>query len=853
MDKHYDFNTAEKKWNEYWAKHRSFKADPGVSGKAYSIVIPPPNVTDILHLGHALNNAIQDILIRHHRNQGYNTEWLPGTDHAGIATQVIVEKMLQKEGKTKEDLGREAFLEMVWEYVNGRKDRILKQLAGIGCSCDWDRTRFTLDEGLSKTVAHVFKELYDSGYIYKGTYIINWCPRCHTALSDEEVDYNERNAKLYYIKYPVKGNNEFITVATTRPETMLGDTAVAINPNDEAKKHLLGKTLILPLVDREIPIIPDEHVDMEFGTGYVKVTPAHDPNDFLIGKRHNLEEILIMDTKANINSNGGKYKGMSREDARKQILKDLDELGLVDKIEDYKHSVGSCYRCKTIIEPYLSEQWFVKMEKLAKPALDVSLNGELGFYPQRWQGVYNHWLKNIKDWCISRQLWWGHRIPVYYCDDCNNEFASVETPEKCSKCGSNNIRQDENVLDTWFSSWLWPFSTMGWPEENEFYKTFYPTNVIVSASEILFFWMARMIMAGIHFTGKMPFKDIYIHGTVRDLKGVKMSKSLGNGIDPLLITEKFGADALRFSMVFISGQGKDPNVSENTFELGRNFANKLWNAVRYVLMNNENPDINKGSEPKNIYDRWILTRLKETEDAVNSAMQSYRFADSAQQLYEFFWHDFCDWYLEICKVSKSGMDTAVYVIYRFIRILNPIMPYITEEINSILGSSLMIQDSYGETGDYAFIEDKENIDTVKSLITALRNLITETGSDIIEILPDGKYKDIISSNLEVIGNLAKTSNLSMTKEEPAKSIPGIFEGGMVFVSAQNIADIEEKLKRYEKDREQLEKEIEKIKRNLSNDGFVSKAPEDVVNKMREKEMDFAKKLERVNLILNRLG
>ncbi len=851
MDKHYDFISTQKKWNKIWKDNHTFHTEPN-NQKPYSIVIPPPNVTDVLHLGHALNNTIQDILIRHFRNMGYNAEWLPGTDHAGIATQVVVEKLLHKEGKTKEDIGREKFLEMVWNWANERKSKILNQLEEIGASCDWDRTKFTLDEDLSKTVAHVFKQLYDEGLIYKGTYIVNWCPRCHTALSDEEVEYKNLNGKLYYIKYPIKDSDEFIIVATTRPETMLGDTAIAINPNDENKKHLIGKTVILPLVNREIPIIADEHIDLEFGTGFVKVTPAHDPNDFEIGKRHNLEKIVIMNTKGIINKNGGKYEGLTRENARIQIMHDLEKLDLVEKIEDYSHSVGHCYRCKTVIEPYLSEQWFIKMKDLAKPALDASLNKELTFYPSRWQGVYNHWLKNIKDWCISRQLWWGHRIPIYYCNDCSHEFVSIEKPEKCPKCNSKHLRQDENVLDTWFSSWLWPFSTFGWLENSEDYKYFYPTNVIVSASEIIFFWIARMIMAGLHFTGKLPFKDVYIHGTVRDSKGIKMSKSLGNGIDPLEITNSFGADALRFSLVYVSGQGKDPNISKNTFELGRNFANKIWNAVRFVLMKNENFDINKlNIQYEDEFDKWILSRLKQVQEEYINNIENYRFSDSAKLLYEFFWHDFCDWYLEIMKIKNKKTDIALFIINNFIIMLNSLMPYITEEINEVLKNNKLIHERKIQSLDYEVFDYSEII-SFKSLISSIRNLINETNINKIDIYVNNEnIKKFFIKNKDIIEKLSK-SNIAFIDNDNIKGIPAIYENGIVFIKSENIENIDEKIVKYKKELEQINRELIKIERNLNNKGFLNKAKPEIVQMMRDKQQLFSDKKQRVKNILHNL-
>lgn len=851
MEKHYDFIAAQEKWIRQWNDSNAWHINPD-DRQHYSIVIPPPNVTDILHIGHALNNTIQDILIRYKRNSGLNTLWLPGTDHAGIATQVVVEKKLAKEGKSKHDLGREAFLEEVWSWVEERKNRILHQLEGIGASCDWERKKFTLDESMSRTVAHVFKELYDKDLIYRGTYIVNWCPRCHTALSDEEVEYEDRNGKLYYIKYPVENSDAFITIATTRPETMLGDTAVAVNPNDKDKAGLIGKHIILPLMDRPIPIIADDYVDMEFGTGFVKVTPAHDPNDFLIGKRHELEEIIIMDENGVINENGGQYRGLTREDARRKIIEDLEKAGLIDHIEDYSNSVGTCYRCKTTIEPYLSEQWFVRMKELAEPALQASKDNQISFYPARWKGVYDHWLSNIRDWCISRQLWWGHRIPVYYCNKCNNEFVSVDSPDSCPKCGASDIRQDENVLDTWFSSWLWPFSTLGWLDDEQEYQYYYPTNVIVSASEILFFWIARMIMAGLYFTGELPFRDIYIHGTVRDEKGRKMSKSLGNGIDPLEITSQYGADALRFSLLYVSGQGKDPNINKQTFEIGRNFANKIWNAARFIIMNTDNIAVPKTVSPHSLYDEWILTGISELENRTKKNIDSYRFYDYVRDMYEFFWHDFCDWYLEIIKLENSSFDTALYVLNRFLRLLNPVMPFITEEINEIIGNSEMIHTGETDHIEYSESDATDKVAILRSLVTSIRNLMAETGMHTVRVIHNERA-DFLEQELSIVSSLSRCKELSIIKDKPAKAIPSVFSEGMIFIPAESIDDIDRILEQYRKEEKAISAQLKKTENTLANENFIKKAASEVVEGMKEKEKQYKEKLERVIMIIDSLA
>uniref|UniRef100_A0A7C3N5F2 Valine--tRNA ligase n=1 Tax=candidate division WOR-3 bacterium TaxID=2052148 RepID=A0A7C3N5F2_UNCW3 len=847
MDKVYDFKRCEEKWNSIYNERKPFKVKIDHSKKPYTIVIPPPNVTDILHLGHAFNNTIQDILIRYHRNKGYNALWVPGTDHAGIATQVVVERNLKKEGKKKDDLGREHFEKEVWNWAEEHKNIILNQLKALGATCDWDRTKFTLDEDMSRTVAFVFKKLYEKGYIYKGNYIVNWCPRCHTALSDEEVDYNPKKGKLYYIRYPFKKRDGYIVVATTRPETMLGDTAVAVNPSDETKNKLIGESVIVPLINREIKIIGDDFVDINFGTGFVKVTPAHDPNDFVMGEKHSLEKIIVLDTKGFINENGGKYKGLDRYKAREEILKDLESLNLLEKIEDYENSVGECYRCKTVVEPYLSEQWFVKMDELAKPALKASIEKELRFFPQRWQGVYNHWLSNIKPWCISRQLWWGHRIPVYYCDSCKKEVVSVDKIEVCPECGGK-VHQDENVLDTWFSSWLWPFATLGWIDGKEDFKYFYPTKVIVSASEILFFWIARMIMAGIEFTGELPFKDIYIHGTIRDSRGIKMSKSLGNGIDPLIIINKFGADALRFTLIFLSGQGTDPKISEKSFELGRNFANKIWNATRLILGQNEN-EIVIEKEEKDDFDRWILHLLSKFEKDFQNSVENYRLSEGAEELYNFFWKDFCDWYLEIMKVKEKGNGNSLFVLKRFLRNLNPYMPYISEEINSLLGSEKMIHEEEYKSFEYFDERSFENVEMFKSLVVSIRNIVSETGVKNIFVRYDGKDFEFLNRNIELIKKLSKVNTVEFKKDIPQSVVAKPFEEGIVYINSKDIEDIQSFIKKLEKEKEELEKEIDKNRKLLENENFIKKAENEVVEETKRKIEEFLLKLDRVREIL----
>ncbi|NQU19378.1 valine--tRNA ligase, partial [bacterium] len=714
--KHYNPSAVEDKWYEHWQKNNFFQAQIDSAKNPFCIVIPPPNVTGILHMGHALNNTIQDILIRYHRMLGENSLWMPGTDHAGIATQNVVERDIAKQGLKRQDLGREKFLERVWQWREEYGSTIINQLEKLGCSCDWSRTRFTMDEDYSRAVREAFVTLWNNGLIYQSDYIINWCPRCQTALSDEEAPHHDVKGNLYYIRYPFKDKSvrlpatkiggsadkcggkdkNYIVVATTRPETMLGDTAVAVNPKDKRFKKLIGQTLILPLIGREIKIIADDFVDPKFGTGLVKVTPAHDPNDYQMGLRHKLEFVNILHPNGVLNKNAGEYAQMDRFEAREAILEDLRERKLLEKIKDHAHAVGHCYRCHTVIEPYLSKQWFVKMKPLAKPAIDAVKKGKIKFHPKRWTKVYLNWMENIRDWCISRQIWWGHRIPVWYCQECKEVVVSIDTPKNCLKCKSTNLKQDEDVLDTWFSSWLWPFATFYWPNQGEETKKdlkyFYPTNVLVTAPEIIFFWVARMIMSGLYFMKDIPFKDVYIHGTVRDIEGKKMSKSLGNVIDPLEIIKEYGCDALRFSLISLTSTGQDIFLSREKFEKGRNFANKIWNASKFILTNisiieeeNVKQDLCVLFKKDNLglAERWILSNFYEMLTKLDKSLAAYRFNESVNLIYEFFWHKFCDWYLEIAKLNIQDRTTQLVlfkVLEKSLRLLHPFMPFITEEI-----------------------------------------------------------------------------------------------------------------------------------------------------------------------------
>ncbi len=856
MDKVYDPKKSESKWYDDWLKARLFHADENSKRPPYCIVIPPPNVTGYLHMGHALNNTVQDILIRYKSMKGLETLWLPGTDHAGIATQNVVERMLKKQGISRHDLGREAFLEKVWEWKDKYGSRIIEQLKRLGCACDWERERFTLDEGLSRAVMEVFVHLYNKGLIYRGNYIINWCPRCQTALSDEESEHEELSSRLYYIRYPVVGSEDSIIVATTRPETMLGDTAVAINPTDERYKHLVGKKILLPLMNKEIPVIEDDFVSVEFGTGIVKVTPYHDPNDFEMAQRHNLPGIVVIDKAGRMNENAGDYKGMDRFKARNEILRDLEKQGYLEKIEKYRHSVGHCYRCKTVLEPYLSEQWFVKMKPLAEPAIKAVKEGRIRFYPSRWTKVYLDWMENIRDWCISRQLWWGHRIPVWYCDSCRKMTVAVEPPERCAHCGSQDINQDEDVLDTWFSSWLWPFSTMGWPENTKTLRKFYPTSTLVTAFEILFFWVARMIMAGLEFMGEIPYRDVYIHGIVRDAAGKKMSKSYENSIDPLDMIEKYGTDALRFSLLLITPVGQDVLFSEDKIEIGRNFCNKIWNASRLLLMNLEGFE-QQELDVNNItpYDRWILSRFNRILKNMEEGMDAYRLNEVAMTIYKFFWDEFCDWYLEFIKpiiykenqhpARMQTLNTAITMLNNAMKVLHPFMPFITEEIWQHLpeAEGFLMKAPYPSV-DERLIDPgiEEEISLVIDVIRAARTMRTENN-----IKPQIKAPLIINSknksNLEILNNyrdaiiqMVRLESLDIRSDVKKQSYSAttVVRDIDIYLPLRGLVDVDTELSRLHKQLDKIEKEIEFFENKLAKKSYVNKAPAELVEKDRQK-------------------
>jgi len=856
----YNPKVVEEKWYRFWLEKDYFKAKNQFNKeKNYSIVIPPPNVTGSLHIGHALNNTLQDILIRWRRMEGYNTLWLPGTDHAGIATQNVVEREIAKDGKNRYDLGREKFLERVWQWKEKYGNNIINQLKRLGFSCDWSRLRFTLDEGLSKAVRRVFVQLYREGLIYRENYVINWCPRCQTALADIEVDSVEENSNLYYIDYPIKDSEEVISVATVRPETMLGDTAVAVHPDDKRYKKYIGKTAILPLVGRELPIIADNYVDPEFGTGAVKITPAHDLNDFELGKRHKLQIINLLNDDGTMNEQAGEYKGLSVLECREKVIKELKEKGYLKKIEDYQHSIGHCYRCGTIIEPYLSKQWFVKMKELALPAISAVEEGKIEFIPSRWDKVYYEWMRNIKDWCISRQLWWGHRIPVWYCQDCLELNVEENKPSFCKKCGSHNLVQDPDVLDTWFSSALWPFSTLGWPEETDDLKCFYPTSVLVTGFDIIFFWVARMIMMGLKFCGEVPFKKVYINPLIRDAKGKKMSKSKGNVIDPLTIVEEYGSDALRFTLASLTIQGNYICLSEERIKGFRNFTNKIWNVSRFSMMNLKDFSIDKIEKDKlkmTLSDKWIISRLNRAIKKTNDYLNEFKFGEAAKNIYEFSWNEFCDWYIEFIKPrlyqeeDKISKETAQYILWvtleNTLKLLHPFMPFITEEIWQKIphkGESIIIS-SWPQYNIESVDKDaEEKMSKIMDIIRTIRNIKSDMNIPYskkidlyLNIAQDNNLLKLIKDNTYYIESLVKIESLNIGTNitKPPYSATGILEGIEIFIPLKDIINISEEISRLEKKLLKVKKELDIVCRKLNNQDFLSKAPVEVIEKEEEK-------------------
>lgn len=874
LSKVYNPKEVEDKWYQHWEQNKYFHAEVDPKRQPFSIVMPPPNVTGQLHMGHALDNTLQDILTRWRRMQGYNTLWLPGTDHAGIATQARVEEQLAKEGTNRYELGREKFLERVWAWKEQYGNRITTQLRKLGASCDWDRERFTMDEGCSKAVQETFIKLYNEGLIYRDNYIINWCPTCSTTISDIEVEHQDQPGKLYHIKYPLKDNPaEQVVIATTRPETMLGDVAVAVHPEDERYRHMVGRTLILPLVGREIPVIADAYVDPSFGTGCVKITPAHDPNDFEIGKRHQLPEVQVIDKDGRMGeAAGAKYQGLDRYECRKQIIKDLEACGALLKIDEHNHAVGHCYRCDTVIEPMLSKQWFVKMKPLAEPAIAAAKKGDVKFIPERFTKIYLNWMENIRDWCISRQLWWGHRIPVYYCQQCEEMVVAKEAPAACPKCGGV-MEQDPDVLDTWFSSALWPFSTLGWPEQTEELKHFYPTSVLVTGRDIIFFWVARMIFSGLHNMNEVPFKEVFIHGLVLDSQGRKMSKSLGNGVDPLEVIDSHGADSLRFMLVTGNTPGNDLRFHFERLDGARNFANKLWNASRFALMNlaDFNPEA-KGSE-FTLADRWIISRYHKTVEEVTNFLEHYELGEAARVLYDFSWSELCDWYIELVKPRLYGKTTPedrvtaqqvlVTVLRGTMELLHPFMPFITEEIWQHLphqGDTIMLQRWPEYNAEYRDPDAENDMLLLMETITEIRRIRGEMKvplgkvADVTLATPNPEARAVLEQHIEYIAGLAnaKVEVTAQVAEKPKQAAVGIAKGIEVIVPLRGLIDIDQEIARLNKELASVGKDLQRVQGKLNNQGFLAKAPAEVVEKEKAKAAELLNKqaalTERLNML-----
>ena len=850
LAKTYEPREVEDRIYEFWTKGNYFHAEPDPKKKPYTIVIPPPNITGQLHMGHALDETLQDILIRWRRMQGYCALWLPGTDHASIATEAKIVEAMRKEGVTKEEIGREAFLERAWDWKRQYGGRIVEQLKKLGSSCDWERERFTLDEGCSKAVREVFVRLYEKGLIYRGERIINWCPHCKTSISDAEVEFEEKAGHFWHLRYPFKDGSGYLELATTRPETMLGDTAVAVHPDDERYQGIIGKTLILPLVGREIPVVADTYVEKDFGTGVVKITPAHDPNDFEVGLRHNLEIINVMNEDGSINENGGKYCGMSGLDARRAIVRDLEEQGFLVRVEDIKHNVGTCYRCGTVVEPRVSKQWFVKMKPLAEPAVDCVRDGRIQFIPERMNKTYYSWMENIKDWCISRQLWWGHRIPAWYCPDCGEMIVARETPHACPKCGSTNLHQDEDTLDTWFSSALWPFSTLGWPEKTKELEYFYPTDTLVTGYDIIFFWVARMIFSGLEHMKEVPFKTVFFHGLVRDAQGRKMSKSLGNGIDPLEVIAQYGADALRFTLVTGISPGNDTRFSTERVEASRNFANKLWNASRFILMNIEGKDV-KNELPAHLAteDKWILSAFNRVAKEVNENLEKFELGIAAQKLYDFLWDQFCDWFIEIAKIRLTGDDeqaaqevrqVLVWVMTRTLAMLHPFMPYITEEIWQTMphdGEALIVDAYPAYDPALEFPEASARMESVMAAVRAVRNRRSE-----MNVVPSRRTKlhiatakpDVFEEGTAVFQRLAYATEIEVAESfdlEGAVTI--VTPDAKIYIQMDELVDKAAEIARLTKELQSAEKQFATAQAKLSNEKFTGKAPANVVEGVRQ--------------------
>jgi valyl-tRNA synthetase len=863
-DKVYDPHQVEEKWYHFWESQNLFRGDENSTRPPFSIVIPPPNVTGSLHMGHALNNTLQDIMTRYKRMDGFNALWLPGTDHAGIATQNVVEKQLAEEGTNRHALGREAFIERVWKWKREFGGQIIRQLKKLGCSCDWSRERFTMDEGLSRAVKEVFARLYRDGLIYRGDYIINWCPRCQTALSDLEVEHEPEQGHLYYIKYPSEDSREHLVVATTRPETMLGDTAVAVHPEDKRYIKFIGQKVILPLMNRKIPVIGDSYVSPEFGTGALKITPAHDPNDFEIGRRHGLEIVQVIDEAGKMNQRAGRYAGQQRFQCRQEVIKDLKEANLLKKVEPFLHNVGHCYRCKTIIEPLVSKQWFVRTEPLARPAIEAVQQGRTRIIPPAWESTYFEWMNNIRDWCISRQIWWGHRIPAWYCRDCGEVTVSAEPVSACAACRSSRVEQDQDVLDTWFSSALWPFSTLGWPEKTPELKTFYPTSVLVTGFDILFFWVARMMMMGLKFMGDVPFRDVYIHALVRDAEGQKMSKSRGNVVDPLVVIEKYGTDAFRFTLAAFAAQGRDVRLSEERLAGYRNFANKIWNASRFTLGNLQGYDPHRpaGKAQPTLADRWILSRANQAISDVRQALDSYKFNEAASAVYQFLWHEFCDWYIELIKPvlyqeedpaqKWVAQNTLARVLDTSLRLLHPFMPFITEEIWQVLpgnqGSIMVAEFPRVQAGE---VQPKAEADMglIMGVIGAIRNLRSE-----LNVPPSKQMEAVLHSqnpealkavekNRVYVASLARAEKMTFQTggEKPKASATAVAGEVEIYVPLKGLINLDDEEKRIQKEIAKIAEELSRVNLKLQNEEFLRKARAEAVDKEKEKAKTLAEK------------
>ncbi len=877
LSKGYEFSEVEEKWLHHWTEEKCFRAKLEEDKPSFSIVIPPPNVTGVLHVGHALNNTMQDVLTRYHRMCGDNTLWLPGTDHAGIATQNVVERQLATEGKSRHDLGRDAFVERVWEWKEEKGSTIINQLKKLGSSCDWDRERFTMDEGLSKAVREVFVRLFKEGLVYKGDYIVNWCPRCHTALADDEVEHEDTKGKLYHIKYPYTDGSGHVVVATTRPETMLGDTGVAVHPDDERYSHLKGVGIELPLTGRTVPVVFDHHVQKDFGTGALKVTPSHDRDDYEIGMRHSLELLKVMDDHGVMNEAAGEYAGLDRFACRKKIVADLESQGFLDRIEDYDHAVGHCYRCKTVVEPTTSLQWFVSVKPLADKAVAAVREERIRIYPKTWYNTFYGWMDNIRDWCISRQIWWGHRIPAWTCEDCGELIVESFDPTSCTRCGSEKLVQETDVLDTWFSSALWPFSTMGWPDNTKELATFYPTSVLITSFDILFFWVARMMMMGIHFMDEVPFKDVYLHALVRDRHGKKMSKSTGNVIDPLEVMAKYGTDALRFTLIAFAAQGREIKLDEDRIEGYRHFINKIWNAARFALMHVSEceesvKDVVREPGELPLVHRWILSRTARTIEEVRRGLDEYHFNDVASANYQFIWHEFCDWYLEWIKADlfsddelakKQAQGVLLLVLETILKLIHPITPFVTEEIWSVLPGEreTLMNSSFPEREEgWKDAAAEEEMELLMGIITGIRNIRSEaevhpsSKIDAYVICPDRLQRSLIDSFVPAVSDMTRLSSFTVVEksEKPDDAATYIYNDLEIYVPLKGLVDVESELAKLAKERKKVEAKLKQVNGKLSNDKFLAKAPESVVEKVKEEQASLDAKLAKIDEAEERL-